>query len=244
MGAVGPELIAVALAGLGVSLGIVGNWFTRPASLTTRRLAGVFAVLLLAAAVLTWVNAARDDHERPSAGPSPDISAARSDPPSTSAKSSGKTKPSLSPRHTHAAATTKAVHASTRTTRSNTAETSTGGGPYPPAPDGYPVSVSIIPSSLSRSNSGGQVFSLTLPGATNGETVRVEIKAPTGGNTVCSTETKRCGLSTLYAAAPYDDQTPNFGWGTSSDDPTGNYTAYVDLVDRHVTITGTYRVSP
>jgi hypothetical protein len=57
MTVVNQEVAAVTLAVLGIALGVVGNWFTRPASLTTRGLFAVFAVLLLAAAGLTWFNA-------------------------------------------------------------------------------------------------------------------------------------------------------------------------------------------
>jgi hypothetical protein len=80
-----PEFVAVVLLVLGAAIGVVGNWLKPPAKMGGRAIVAVFAVLLIAAAGITYINtAAADSGDTPGNDPQGRGTAAASAPASTS----------------------------------------------------------------------------------------------------------------------------------------------------------------
>jgi hypothetical protein len=61
-----PRVVALALLVLGVAMGVVGNWLKPPARMSARTIVAIFAVLLVLAAGVTFVNAEAEASNGPS----------------------------------------------------------------------------------------------------------------------------------------------------------------------------------
>lgn len=83
---------------------------------------------------------------------------------------------------------------------------------------------------------------MTLPGISNGEVFRIEIKPPAGNSGFCSGETARCGLWGAQGSVPYDSGDLHTEQPIMPADPTGTWRIYVDLVNREVSLTRTFIV--
>lgn len=244
---VNSQITAVVLLAIAVCIGVVGNWVAKPATLTGWGVLAILVGLFVAAGTVTWF---AEDDSPAAQGPGPTSSVPVPAGPDTTAKAANSPRPSPSrstsrPRRTTptTADTTKPAKVTTTPTKAKKPR-NPGGGPYPAAPTGYEVSVAAAPGTISRSGGGERYFELSLAGANDGELVRVEIAPPAGSmEGFCSTETKRCGLTTAHGSGPYNPQIPNFSQHAAEDNPVGTYIVYADLIDREITVVGSFRLT-